>query len=126
MKPHGLFLGTVCIALTAITFLKMTHAQAVRAPTLINECETSVSTICGVWTLTGTNYIAQWQNGARAQLYIQRFDSGGIVITRSDTSGISAGMTARYTGQPTGNSVSGEVVWVENGFSKKGTWNANW
>ena len=47
MKPHGLFLGTVCIALTAITFPKMTYAQAVRAPALINECEFWVSTICG-------------------------------------------------------------------------------
>jgi hypothetical protein len=96
------------------------------SPPTINECETLVSTICGMWTFAGNNYIAQWQNGARAQLYVERFDDGGIVITRSDTSGISAGMTARYTGQPKGRGVIGEVIWIENGFSKKGTWNANW
>jgi hypothetical protein len=47
---------------------------------------------------------------------IERWDAGGVVLTRYETEGISAGLSARYEGQISGNRiVNGVVTWTGTG-----------
>lgn len=95
-------------------------------PQSLQECETYTSEICGTWTRMGDQFNAQWESGASATLNVERWDNGAIVLTRHDTVGSSAGLTARYEGRCTGNHVEGTVTWTWNGSSWSGTWSANW
>jgi len=95
-------------------------------PQSLQECETYTSEICGTWTRTGDQFNAKWDNGADATLYVERWDNGAVVLTRHDTVGSSAGLTARYEGRCTGNHVEGTVTWTWNGSTWSGTWSANW
>ncbi len=95
-------------------------------PQSLQECETYTSEICGTWTRMGDQFNAQWDNGASAMLYVERWDNGAVVLTRHDTVGSSAGLTARYEGRCTGNHVEGTVTWTWNGSTWSGTWSANW
>ncbi len=89
-------------------------------PKSLQECETYTSEICG------DQFNAQWDNGASATLNVERWDNGAVVLTRHDTVGSSAGLTARYEGRCTGNYVEGMVTWTWNGSTWSGTWSANW
>jgi hypothetical protein len=95
-------------------------------PQSLQECETYTSEICGTWTRMGDQFNAKWDNGASATLNVERWDNGAVVLTRHDTVGSSAGLTARYEGQCTGNHVEGMVTWTWNGSTWSGTWSANW
>ncbi|TFH48350.1 MAG: hypothetical protein E4G89_06430 [Methanothrix sp.] len=95
-------------------------------PNSLQECETSTSEICGTWTVQGSQINAVWDNGAEATLDVEQFDNNAVVITRQDTAGSSAGLTARYVGIPTGNHVEGSVTWNWNGATWSGTWTADW
>lgn len=95
-------------------------------PQSLHECETYTSEICGTWTRMGDQFNAKWDNGASATLYVERWDNGAVVLTRQDTVGSSAGLTARYEGRCTGNHVEGMVTWTWNGSTWSGTWSANW
>ena len=95
-------------------------------PQSLQECETYTSEICGTWTRMGDQFNAQWDNGASATLNVERWDNGAVVLTRQDTVGSSAGLTARYEGRCTENHVEGMVTWTWNGSTWSGTWSANW
>lgn len=95
-------------------------------PQSLHECETYDSEICGTWTRMGDQFIAQWENGVSATLYVERWDDGAVVLTRQDTVGSSAGLTARYEGQCNGNYVEGTVTWTWNGSTWSGTWSTSW
>ena len=92
------------------------------------ECEIYTATICGTWAwnpATG-QFDANWTNGAQAFITLVENDSK-IVLQRTDPAGTSAGLTAIYTGTRNGtSSISGTVVWTENGRPRSGTWTANW
>jgi len=95
-------------------------------PQSLDECETYTSEICGTWTMEGSHINAVWNNGAKATLNVEQFDNNGVVITRQDTVGSSAGLTARYEGRLVGNHVDGSVTWNWNGSTWSGTWKADW
>jgi hypothetical protein len=95
-------------------------------PQSLQECETYTSEICGTWTRMGDRFNAQWNNGASAMLNVERWDNGAVVLTRQDTQGSSAGLTARYEGRLIGNHVDGSVTWNWNGATWSGTWTADW
>jgi hypothetical protein len=95
-------------------------------PKSLDECETYTSEICGTWTMEGNHINAVWNNGAKATLNVEQFDNNAIVITRQDTVGSSAGLTARYEGRPIGNHVEGSVTWNWRGSTWSGTWKADW
>lgn len=96
-------------------------------PQTLRECENGGSEICGTWTLQGNQYYANWENGATATLNVDSWDASGVVITRYDSAGSSAGLSARYEGQLNGNTIeNGKVTWTWNGSTWSGTWNANW
>jgi len=95
-------------------------------PQSLQECETYTSEICGKWTRMGDQFNAQWDNGASSALNVERWDNGAVVLTRYDTEGSSAGLSARYEGRCTGKHVEGTVTWTWNGSTWSGTWNANW
>ncbi len=96
-------------------------------PQSLHECENGGSEICGTWTLQGSQYIANWENGASAALNIERWGDSGIVLTRYDSGGSSAGLSARYEGRLNGNRIeNGKVTWNWNGNTWSGTWSASW
>lgn len=98
-------------------------------PAIIDACESNTGTVCGVWTLSGdTAYDAEWQQGSRAVLRIERFDEDTVVLIRRDTpNSTSAGMTAVYRGRVDGDAVaSGQVTWTIQGQTFSGTWFADW
>lgn len=95
-------------------------------PKVINECEGG---ICGKFTLiSGNQYNAVWDNGAKANMTLEQFGNGKIVITRGDTQGsVTNSLTARYIGTITGNEVKdGKVTWTWGSKTWSGTWTANW
>jgi len=95
-------------------------------PQSLQECETYTTEICGTWTRMGDQFNAHWDNGASATLNVERWDNGAVVLTRHDTVGSSAGLTARYEGRCTGNHAEGTVTWAWNGSTWSGTWSATW
>jgi hypothetical protein len=95
-------------------------------PQSLQECETYTSEICGKWTRMGDQFNAQWDNGASSELNVERWDNDAVVLTRYDTEGSSAGLSARYEGRCTGKHVEGTVTWTWNGSTWSGTWNASW
>jgi hypothetical protein len=95
-------------------------------PVEIKECEGG---ICGTWKLEGTNrYVANWDNGAKAILNIEKFGDGQVIISRNDTKGsVTEGFHAEYTGTITGQEVKdGKVTFQWNGSTWYGTWTAKW
>lgn len=88
----------------------------VPVPLAVSECEyfMTVSSCqlgmgvkaAGIWTFEGHQGKGVWANPpVIAQLSIQRFDTGGVIINRRDPSGY----TAVYTGTIQGNVISGMV-----------------
>jgi hypothetical protein len=106
-----------------------TPTEVAGMPATINETENTHS---GVWTFTGGRGQAHWDGGGIvADLVVQRWDNGGVLIFRRNTANSSdPGLTAIYSGQISGNKiVNGYVIWKWKGFPKgvaQGTWNASW
>jgi len=101
--------------------------SATSIPSSLRECETYTSEICGTWTLEGDHFNAEWDNGAIAVLKVQSWDTKNVIITRYDSEGASAGLSARYEGQISGNTIEdGTVTWTWKGSTWSGTWKANW
>ena len=94
------------------------------APVALLECEGE--SICGSWNLNGQNGEAYWANRASAQLTVERFDAGGVVIHRTDRAGtLSAGLTAIYQGRLNGEFLEGTATWSWPGHvpaSQTGPW----
>jgi hypothetical protein len=96
----------------ACLFVGALYAQTL--PTSMTECE---SGLCnsggngpGTWTFSGREGTAVLPVlGVTANLTIERFDSGAVVIHRKDTSQKSLGLTVAYTGKLNGNRVEGDV-----------------
>ncbi len=107
----------------AWAWMKANGYSAVGPGDVLNECETSTSTICGKFTREGNSFKAEWANGAKATLSIERFDST-VILNRYDQEGASTGLSARYVGERTGNRIEGDVTWTWNEQSWKGTWTA--
>ncbi len=79
----------------------------------------------GIWTFHGRQGEAKWPDGALAQLNVDRFDAGGVVIHRTDMPNSSSpGLTALYTGNLHDNRVDGTVVWSWGNRKTTGTWTA--
>lgn len=71
------------------------------------------------WTLRGKEGGSHCRNGAAFKLEVLKFDTGGIVIRRTELpSSVSAGLTALYTGTLRGKSITGIGTW-----SWPGHWN---
>jgi hypothetical protein len=101
-----------------------TLAPAQPIPSKMSECEGNT---CGTWTFNGHDGKARWQNGAIANLTVQRFDSAVVVIKRIDVGGSTPGLTAMYTGTLHGNRIEGNVTWTWPGHFKTpptGKWSA--
>jgi hypothetical protein len=102
-------------------------APSSSVPRSLDECETYTSEICGTWTMEGNHINAVWNNGATATLNVESWSPAGAVLTRYDSGGSSAGLSARYEGQITGNKIeNGKVTWNWKGSTWSGTWKANW
>jgi len=96
-------------------------------PRTLRECEAYDTEICGTWTLEGDHFNANWDTGDTGTVKIERWDAGGVVLTRYETEGISAGLSARYEGQISGNRIEdGVVTWTLDGDTWSGTWSAEW
>jgi hypothetical protein len=102
------------------------HAEdAPEIPNHMSECEGRDNATCGTWTFNGTEGTGQWRSGAFANLTVQQFDPGWVIIRRSDPSGTSPGLTAIYVGKIQGQRVEGTVTWRWLGHwtqEAQGTW----
>lgn len=96
-------------------------------PETLHECEAYGAEICGTWTPEGDHFNANWDTGDTGTVRIERWDAGGVVLTRYETEGISAGLSARYEGQISGNKIeNGIVTWTLGEETWSGTWSAEW
>lgn len=97
-------------------------------PATINEIEYYNSGISGAFNLNEDHYDAHWTNGAEAVLTVVQWDEiSGVILERNDQSGTSSGLTARYTGNINGNSITdGTVTWTDASGTRSGTWTASW
>jgi hypothetical protein len=94
------------------------------------ECESADCPGAGaaIWTLDGKQGSALW--AARpviADLTVERFDQGGVVIRRQNRSSDTIGLTAVYSGTLHGNEIDGEATWTWSGFkggAAHGPWHA--
>jgi hypothetical protein len=89
------------------------------------ECEAS---LCGgLWTLNGHEGKAQWPSDIVAELSVERFDQGQVLIRRKDVAGPFVGLTAIYTGVLHDLRVEGDVTYSWSGHwseSKTSKWAA--
>jgi hypothetical protein len=100
--------------------------QAEAASPVWKQSETRRSTMHGTWTWVEQSkyFAARWQNGSVAVVKVERLDKDQVVLTRTDTQGTTAGLTARYVGRRQGNRVQGTVEWTYQGLTAPGTWRA--
>jgi enterochelin esterase-like enzyme len=98
-------------------------AAAIKIPTSLIECEADQ---CApgrpggcLWVFHGSEGTSHCRNGAASSLVVEKFDSDGIVIRRTELpSSVSAGLSALYTGELRGDRIAGIGTW-----SWPGHWN---
>jgi hypothetical protein len=137
-QPH--FLGTfvsvvlATFALTTVSYGQSTQssqnaAQApsksqTAVPVTMTECEGTNN--CATWTFLGGSGNGHWPSGEIANLSVERSDANSVVIRRADSTGVSAGLTAVYTGTRHDDRVGGEYTssWPGHWDNKSGNWYA--
>jgi enterochelin esterase family protein len=97
--------------------------KALTVPSTLVECEADQCapgrTGGCLWVFHGTEGESHCRNGAASKLAVQKFDSDGIVIRRTEmANSVSLGLTALYTGTLQGDRVTGIGTW-----SWPGHWN---
>lgn len=98
-------------------------------PKQLKEYEQSDAVRWGVWTLdaSGRRYVGNWDGAdAQADLVVEKFDGYNIIIQRTDRTGSSYGLTARYEGiwDSAISRFRGSVAWTWQGSTWSGTWQA--
>ena len=90
----------------------------------MTECEGTNN--CATWTFLGGQGNGQWPSGEIANLSVERSDASSVVIRRADSTGVSAGLTAVYTGTRHDDRVGGEFTssWPGHWNNKSGNWYA--
>jgi hypothetical protein len=100
-------------------------------PSEIRETEGPTSGIW-IWNNTKGQYDAAWNNGAVAAITVKSFTPQSVVLSRTDTTGTSANLTAVYTGQIASEGCSiiyGQATWTWLGHFAQpptGAWKAGW
>ncbi len=106
-------------------------AEAIKIPSSLFECEADQ---CApgrpggcLWVFHGTEGESHCRNRAESSLVIEKFDSDGIVIRRTELpNSVSAGLTALYTGKLLGDRITGIGTWSWpghwNGHNPSGPW----
>jgi hypothetical protein len=131
MTPPTILYNVLSMLLGLFAFSLSAHGQTATAPSqskatpvTMTECE-GVNN-CATWTFLGTKGNGQWPSGEVANLSVEKFDAGSVVIRRADSTGPSAGLTAIYTGTRHGERVGGEFTssWRGHWQSKSGNWYA--
>jgi hypothetical protein len=81
-----------------------------------------------IWTIDGKEGSALWAGWPTiADLSVERFDAGGILIRRYNRSSNKPGLSAVYTGTLKGNEITGMATWSWYGFkggAVQGPWHA--
>jgi enterochelin esterase family protein len=98
-------------------------ADAIKIPAALDECEADQCapgrTGGCLWTLNDHQGEARCRDGAHFKLEVQKFDTDGIVLRRTELSdSVSAGLTALYIGKLHGDRIIGIGTW-----SWPGHWN---
>jgi hypothetical protein len=118
------------LAVLGALFVSEMLAQDI--PARMTECEGNQCVAGGggpgIWTFNRTEGRGRWPgSGAIANLSVERWDSGIVIIHRTDTAGRTPGITATYIGKIQGNRVDGDVTWAWPGHWSKpavGKWYA--
>ncbi len=80
-----------------------------------------------LWTFSGNTGHGSWGEGTEAALTVERFDSTGVIIRRTDTAGKTKGMTVTLRGQLSDRYIVGDEVLSWPGHWEDGksfTWSA--
>jgi enterochelin esterase-like enzyme len=98
-------------------------AEAIKIPAALNECEADQCapgrTGGCLWTFKDREGEARCRDGAHFRLDVQKFDTDGIVLRRTELpDSVSVGLTALYTGKLRGDRITGIGTW-----SWPGHWN---
>ena len=98
-------------------------AEPLKIPAALMECEADQCapgrTGGCLWTFSGREGEARCRDGAHFKLDVQKFDTDGIVMRRTELPGsVSPGLTALYTGVLRGDRITGIGTW-----SWPGHWN---
>lgn len=96
---------------------------SVEVPKTLSECEMSDTQVCGTWTLEGDQFNANWGTSDKGTVKIERWDAGGVVLTRNDIKGLAV----RYEGNISGNKIeNGVITWTGTESTWSGNWSAEW
>jgi len=102
-----------------------TLGGAAALPARLGECESKAG--CGgEWIFAGRQGKALWPNGVEAELTIERFDDDQVVIRRKDTSRITLGASAVYSGRIHGKHVSGTATYIWPGHFNNQPMTVEW
>lgn len=109
-------------------------AEAIKIPNALFECEADQCapgrTGGCLWTFNDRQGEARCRDGAHFKLEVQKFDTDGIVMRRTELpDSVSAGLTALYTGMLRGDRITGIGTWSWpghwNNHNPSGRWFAN-
>jgi hypothetical protein len=104
-----------------------TTARLAPVPPMPSTIEESELGVPGVWYLPGKQGMAYFENGAIAQLTVEEWDRDGVVISRQDVDGPSAGLSAIYRGTIASDGIANpSVLWTWAGHGQTlGTFTAS-
>ena len=103
---------------------KKRGAPVVWKVTESSELPGQSATATWTWNKKKKRFLGRWSNGSAGLIRVLSLDQKQIVLTRRDSSGTKAGLTARYEGTISGNTVQGTVVYTYSGKVTRGTWRA--
>jgi len=115
--------------LTAIVLTLSWPASADDVPATMRQCEGG---LCeqgggGTWTFDGRTGKACWTIGVEADLTVERYENGEVIIRRVDAAnGSTRGATAIYKGTVRGNRIEGTVDYNWPGHFDHGKLTRSW
>jgi TPR repeat protein len=93
-------------------------------PDILSMCEKVDG--CSSWHMNGKQGQGSWDDGAIADLTVERFDDSAVVIRRSDSKGLTRGLSGLYVGAMVDGKIIGVVTLSWPGHAPDGitSWEA--
>lgn len=100
------------------------RGKSLDVPDILSMCEKVDG--CSNWHMTGKQGQGGWDNGAIADLTVERFEDSAVVIRRSDSKGAARGLSGLYIGAMIDGKIIGVVTLSWPGHAPNGvtSWEA--
>lgn len=117
------FMGTACAQPITNIPIPLAIAQCATMTPANGACQPAAAgPNAGIWTFHGQQGVGVWtQPQLIASLAVKRFDTGAVVIRRTDPSGL----VTIYQGAVDGNMISGKATWNFRGQNFVAGWYAH-